>query len=45
MMSAKRKGTLRFDAGRVMWDPIGDRNGEREKAKRIGNDIKRERVR
>ena len=35
---------LRFEASRVMWDPIEAKNGEREKTKCIGNDIKRERV-
>ena len=27
-----------------MWDSIGAKNGEREKTKHIGNDIKRENV-
>ena len=43
MMSAKKNRMLQFEAGRVMWDPIGAKNTEREreKTKRIGNDIKR----
>ena len=35
---------LRFEVCWVMWDLIGEKNGEREKMKRIGNDIKRESV-
>ena len=31
MISAKRNEMLRFEVSRVMWDPIGAKNGERER--------------